>query len=456
MKMRLMICALAAFVLPSYADQLVPASGVGSASDGVVVEYDNGNGKYVRVTPSTPLPVTSSGGGSTTGGGSGGTVTQGSQGTPAQSWYVEQTDGTNVLGTAAHPTIAQIAAGTASIGSISNTAFGITGNLPGYATAPTFILGAGSAIAGKFDIDQTTPGTTNGVVINSGAVTATLAGTSAVNESQLNGVAVAVGSGASNTGTERVILSTDSPLPTGAATAGNQTNVQSAAGTSASTLLTVQGSVSGVPVPVSGTITTTPSGTQTVTGSVAISQTTPGTTNNVTSQGLAATNAPTLTSGNYAPLSLTVTGSLRTDSASEDTALSTANGYLSSLVAGTPTLGQKASAASTPVVIASDQSAVPVTPTVLSLATTNGSGTIATGGTFQTIAAASTRNSLEFQNNNTSDACYVYLGSGTATIAKSIKVAAGQEYLRAFGAIPNDAVQATCVTTNDTFYLGTQ
>ena len=46
---------------------------------------------------------------------------------------------------------------------IANTSFGISGTLPAFASTPTVTLGAGSSIAGKFGIDQTTPGTTNGV-----------------------------------------------------------------------------------------------------------------------------------------------------------------------------------------------------------------------------------------------------------------------------------------------------
>lgn len=53
-------------------------------------------------------------------------------------------------------------------------------------------------------------------------------------------------------------------LPTGAATSAFQSNVQSSPGTSATTAITIQGSVSGVAVPVSGTVTITPSGTQNV------------------------------------------------------------------------------------------------------------------------------------------------------------------------------------------------
>lgn len=125
---------------------------------------------------------------------------------------------------------------------------GISGTLPGYTVTPTFNLGtlngaaldtsvtaittklnngvgllAGSAIVGKVGIDQTTPGTTNGVVVNSSA------------------------------------------LPPGAATAASQTNVQSAVGTPQTTAITVQGNASGVPVPVSGTVTTSPAITATQT-----------------------------------------------------------------------------------------------------------------------------------------------------------------------------------------------
>jgi len=68
-----------------------------------------------------------------------------------------------------------------------------------------------------------------------------------------------------NAGTGTFAVSAASlPLPTGASTAANQTNVQSSPGTSATTALTVQGSASGVAIPVSGTVTITPSGTQAV------------------------------------------------------------------------------------------------------------------------------------------------------------------------------------------------
>lgn len=60
------------------------------------------------------------------------------------------------------------------------------------------------------------------------------------------------------------------PLPTGASSGANQTNVQSAPGTPQTTAVTIQGNASGVPVPISGTVTSTPSGTQTVGGAISL------------------------------------------------------------------------------------------------------------------------------------------------------------------------------------------
>ena len=95
----------------------------------------------------------------------------------------------------------------------------------------TIALSASTAVAGKFGIDQTTPGTTNGVSVTNTSLAVTgaffqatqpvsigtavavtgaffqatqpvsLAGTQVVNLTQVGGVAVTTGSGASTTGT---------------------------------------------------------------------------------------------------------------------------------------------------------------------------------------------------------------------------------------------------------------
>jgi hypothetical protein len=95
------------------------------------------------------------------------------------------------------------------------------------------------------------------------------------------------------------------------------------------------------------------------------------------------------------------------------------------------------------------------------LATTNNSTTIATGGTFQTVlpvlGTGAVRRSITIQNNNTgTDNCWVFLGSGAATTAKSILLASGGSYQRYYPYVPSDAVQMTCTTTGDSVYIDTQ
>lgn len=100
------------------------------------------------------------------------------------------------------------------------------------------------------------------------------------------------------------------------------------------------------------------------------------------------------------------------------------------------------------------------------LPSTDASGTIATGGTFQTITAANPqRKSFEFVNicavasacTTTANVCYLYLAaSGTPTTNNSIAVPAGASYLRSTGTIPTDAIQATCTGTGDHFRLAVQ
>lgn len=57
-------------------------------------------------------------------------------------------------------------------------------------------------------------------------------------------------------GTTQPVSLTSVPLPTGAATAGNQTNVQSNAGVASSVLMNIQGNSGGIPLPISATAAT--------------------------------------------------------------------------------------------------------------------------------------------------------------------------------------------------------
>ncbi len=81
--------------------------------------------------------------------------------------------------------------------SVSNTVT-VAGSVS--VTSGTVQLGAGSAIVGKFGIDQTTPGTTNLVA---------LAANQSVNAAQINGVTPLMGNGVTGTGSLRVTLASD-------------------------------------------------------------------------------------------------------------------------------------------------------------------------------------------------------------------------------------------------------
>ena len=81
---------------------------------------------------------------------------------------------------------------------------------------------AGTALIGKVGIDQTTPGTTNGVQVNAALPAGTnvigaLSANQSVNTAQVNGVAVLTGTGATGTGAQRVTVSTDQATNAGAA-----------------------------------------------------------------------------------------------------------------------------------------------------------------------------------------------------------------------------------------------
>jgi hypothetical protein len=99
----------------------------------------------------------------------------------------------------------------------------------------------------------------------------------------------------------------------------------------------------------------------------------------------------------------------------------------------------------------------PVSGAIVGLSTVNAAVVITTGNTFQTVLAGTiTRQALTIENNNASDSCWVYIGSGSATEAKSILLLAGGSYTRYWPFVPSDAIQATCATSSDTLYIDYQ
>lgn len=103
----------------------------------------------------------------------------------------------------------------------------------------------------------------------------------------------------------------------------------------------------------------------------------------------------------------------------------------------------------------------PVQGIVKGRSTVNASIAIAIGNTFQTILAAPSnlddgRKSLTIQNNNTADSCWIFVGSGTASTAKSVLLASGAAYTRYWPYVPNDLIQGTCASNGDTLYVDWQ
>lgn len=98
-------------------------------------------------------------------------------------------------------------------------------------------------------------------------------------------------------------------------------------------------------------------------------------------------------------------------------------------------------------------------------ANVNFSGTVTTGGTFQTFVTVNGgRRSIEFVNicnvtakcTMTTNFCYLYIGSGTPTTSNSIPVGPGLSYLRSTGNIPSSDIKITCDGNADKFYLVVQ
>ena len=141
--------------------------------------------------------------------------------------------------------VGALPAGSALIGKtgIDQTTPGTTNGVQVVAALP-----AGAAVVGKFGIDQTTPGTTNAVALTAGAaIVGALVANQTINFAQVGGVAPAVGSGASNTGTQRIILATDQqtiPVSQGLSFTTVDSGLLTSAALAAGASITLSGAVS--------------------------------------------------------------------------------------------------------------------------------------------------------------------------------------------------------------------
>lgn len=89
---------------------------------------------------------------------------------------------------------------------------------------------------------------------------------------------------------------------------------------------------------------------------------------------------------------------------------------------------------------------------------------ITAGNTFQTILSAVTQNnqrrSLQIQNNNATDNCWIDYGigvtAGNASKGNGIILLPGGSFTRYYPYVPADEIEATCVTTSDTLRVDIQ
>lgn len=259
---------------------------------------------------------------------------------------------------------------------------------------------------------------------------------------------------------------TTDPITNGAAKDVSITKVESAPGTPQTTAVTVQGNASAVPVPVSGTVTATnPSVSTTAT-------TPPGSATYV--GGSVTTAAPTYTTGQMDPLSLTTAGGLRTDlsgttvplptgaaTSAKQPALGTAGTPSTDVISvqgvagGTalpisaaalplPTGASTAaaqtnvqSAPGTPQTVAitiqgnASGVAVPVSGTVTSSAVTVSTSTLSSVNNAVTstslLASNASRKGMFFYNDSATDCNVAFAASASAT-AYSIKLTAGAHF----------------------------
>jgi trimeric autotransporter adhesin len=215
------------------ADQTNVQSAPGTPQTTAITVQGNASGIAIPVSATLASPTTvrieDSTGAALDSNGSGALLVDGSAVTQPVSGTVtvQQSTAANLNATVTG-TVAATQSGTWNINNISGTV-----SLP---TGASTAANQATVIANQTNGTQTTQ-------INGGGNTASV---TAGNALQVDGSA-----------TTQPISAASLPLPTGASTAANQTSVQSSPGTPQTTAVTVQGNASGVPLPISGTITAT-------------------------------------------------------------------------------------------------------------------------------------------------------------------------------------------------------
>lgn len=231
------------------------------------------------------------------------------------------------------------------------------------------------------------------------------------------------------------------PLPAGASTSALQTTINS-------TLLAISGQL---PTTLGqktsanslAVVLASDQSAITVTGNIGVAQasTTAGEIGPLV-QGAATTAAPTYTASTTNPLSLTLAGALRVDGsavtqpisatalplptgASTSALQTTGNTSLASIDTKFPAQGQATMAASVPVVIASNQTAIPVT---VNVSTTAALSSVSNAITSNVILAANSSRKGFIVYNDSLAIVFLAFASTASTTAFSTKIQPGAEY----------------------------
>lgn len=263
------------------------------------------------------------------------------------------------------------------------------------------------------------------------------AGTTNALSLNLNGLLRVDGSGVT-----QPISAASLPLPTGASTSALQTSGNSTLTAISGQLPTTLGqktSANSLAV-----VLASDQSTITVTGSVGVAQgsTTAGELGTL-SQGAVTTAAPTYTTATTNPLSLTVAGALRVDGSAVTQPISaaslplptgaatsalqtTGNTTLATISTQLPTtLGQKTSANSLSITIASDQTPIPVTASLSTTGTITSVANSMTTGVLLALNAAR-RGFMIFNDSLT--VVFLAFSATASTTAFSVKLQPGAEY----------------------------
>lgn len=242
-------------------------------------------------------------------------------------------------------------------------------------------------------------------------------------------------------GVTQPISATALPLPTGASTSANQTTSNTLLTTISGQLPTTLGaktSANSLSV-----VLASDQATITVTGNVGVAQgSTTAAEIGPLVQGAATSASPSYTAATTNPLSLTLAGALRVDGSAVTQPISaatlplpagaatsalqaTGNTSLASIDSKTPALGQAVMAASVPVVISSNQTAIPVQVNVSSTGTLSSVNNAIT--TFVVLASNANRKGFIVYNDSLA-IVFLAFAATASTTAFSTKIQPGAEY----------------------------